>query len=208
LRKRLDEPEYLRMQALVARFGLLAIFLGAAVEGDSTLILTGVIGHLGLVDFPLAVIVGACGAFLGDCVFFGLGRTGSAALEEHQFYRRMRPVIERLVGRFGAWEIVVTRFVYGTRIASMVFWGTQAIALGRFVIFELLGCTLWAGVLASLGYLFSSSAVALLGRVRRVEIWLLIAAVVTASAVAGIRIASRRRLQSLQSASRTRQAEG
>jgi hypothetical protein len=30
---------------------------------------------------------------------------------------------EQLAQRFGVWEIIAARFVYGTRIASVLFWG-------------------------------------------------------------------------------------
>ena len=40
---------------LILRYGLAAVFVGAAVEGDLTLILAGVAAHLDYLSFPTAV---------------------------------------------------------------------------------------------------------------------------------------------------------
>src|SRR5439155_223752 len=82
-------------------------------------------------------------------------------------YLRAAPLIERLVARVGEREIVLSRFVYGTRIASMFFWGVHRLPYARFAAFDLVGCLLSAIVLAGLGFGLSTSAVALLGRVTR-----------------------------------------
>jgi len=64
---------------------------------------------------------------------------------------------------------VLSRFVYGTRIASMFFWECTA-PYARFAAFDLAGCLLSAIVLAGLGFGLSTSAVALVGRVKRAEV--------------------------------------
>lgn len=175
------------MEAFIARYGLLAVLVGAAVEGDVTLILAGVTAHLGLLRFPVAIGVGILGGMLADCVCYSLGRRRAAAMSNAGAYRRVAHLIERLAERLGPWEIVIARFVYGTRIASMVLWGMQRLPFGRFVVLDLLGCTLWAVVLGGLGFVFSGSVEALIGRVRRMEIWLLFALVFTGSAVLIVR---------------------
>jgi len=59
------------------------------------------------------------GGFVGDTAWYALGRLNSAAVRRSQLYLRAAPLIERLVARVGEREIVLSRFVYGTRIASM-----------------------------------------------------------------------------------------
>jgi cation transporter-like permease len=46
------------LESLVLRYGLAAVFIGSAFEGDFTLILAGVVAHLGYFPFPLAVAAG------------------------------------------------------------------------------------------------------------------------------------------------------
>jgi membrane protein DedA with SNARE-associated domain len=161
------------LQALILRFGLGAVFLGSAVEGDFTLILAGVMAHLGYFPFPLAVAAGALGSFLGDLAWYGLGRMRGPKFRGGRFYQRVGPRIERLARRLGPAELIAARFVYGTKAASMVFWGLHGMSIVRFVVIDGIGCTLGSLVFTGVGYAVSGSATVLLGHVRRVQLWLL-----------------------------------
>ncbi len=167
------------IQELLVRFGLVAVFFGAATEGDVTMILAGVTAHLGLLDFGSALTLGALGGFAGDIACYALGMSRAGPIRRSRFYRQAGPVIERFVDRFGVYQIGIARFVYGTRIATMLFWGVRGLSFWRFAAVDLAGCALWAAVLGSIGFLASNSAAALVGRVRRVKLWLLGALVVS-----------------------------
>jgi len=160
------------MDALILRFGLVMVFFGTAVEGDVTMMLAGVTAHLGLFRLAEAVTIGALGGFAGDAFYYGLGRWHATTIRSTQLYRRAEPAIGRFTARFGPLQIVVARFIYGTRVASMVFWGVQRLPLWRFALIDACGCALWAAVLGGLGFTLSGSAVLLVGRVRRVRVWL------------------------------------
>ena len=182
------------IEQLVIRHGLLAVFIGSALEGDFTLILAGVVAHLGFFPFPLAVGVGMLGSFIGDSVWYLLGRFGGPGFRAGRFYRRVGPRIQRLADRFGPWQLVLARFVYGTKAASMVFWGLHGLKFRRFGPIDAIGCALGSAVFTGLGYLVSGSATLLLGRVRRVQLWLLGAVLVGAVLVLIIHLTARREL--------------
>ena len=48
-----------RMEPFITRYGLLAVFLGVAFEGDVGVILSGVVAHMHLLHFSLVGAVGA-----------------------------------------------------------------------------------------------------------------------------------------------------
>ncbi len=180
------------LQAFLVRHGLAAVAIGAAFEGDLTLILAGVVARLGVFDFPAALVAGALGGFVADCGWYGLGRLRGRRLRAGRLYRRVGPSVERMAQRIGPWQLVASRFVYGTKAASMVFWGLQGLSFPRFVLIDGLGCLLGAGVFGGIGYLLSGSATALLGKVQRLELWLLAAVVAGIVVVVAMhRIASR-----------------
>jgi membrane protein DedA with SNARE-associated domain len=166
------------LEHLLMRYGLAAVLLGAAVEGDLTLILGGVVSHLGYFPFPLAVAAGALGSFLGDLGWYAVGRIRGPRFRAGRLYRHVGHRIEALARRLGTAQLVASRFVYGTKSASMVFWGLHGLPLHRFAVVDGLGCVLGSLVFTGLGYLVSGSATVLLGRVRRMELWLLGALVV------------------------------
>ncbi len=168
------------IESLIARYGLPAVFLGAAAEGDGTLILAGVAAHLGLLSLPAALATGALGGFVADIALFAVGRQRAAAIRRSLLYKRTGPVIERFVDRIGVWQIAVARFIYGTRIVTMLFWGVRGLRFWRFVGVDLAGCVVWAVAVGGVGFMASKRAAALLGRVRRIRLWLLWALVLSA----------------------------
>ncbi|MEP6572483.1 MAG: hypothetical protein ABJD11_07290, partial [Gemmatimonadota bacterium] len=113
----------MKIEALLVQHGILAVLLFATFEGDLTLILAGVVAHLGYLDLGSAILAGAAGNFIGDTVWYTLGRMHSVRLRNSRLYRRVGPTIERFARKLGVWELLVARAVYGTRNASMLFWG-------------------------------------------------------------------------------------
>jgi membrane protein DedA with SNARE-associated domain len=176
------------MEILLIRYGLAAVFLGGALEGDATFILAGVVVQLNLLHLPSAIAVGTLGALTGDCTWYWFGRSGSARIHNSPIYMRAEPIASRLASRFGAWEIVVARFIFGARTASCVFWGTRRLSFAKFVVLDLIGCLTWVGLLITLGRLLSNKATMLIGEVRRIELWLLGTLILTISAFLILRI--------------------
>jgi len=166
------------LEHLVMRYGLAAVLLGSAVEGDFTLILAGVCAHLGYFPFPLAVAAGALGSFVGDLAWYVLGRLRGPRFRAGRLYRRVGPRIETLARRLGPAQLLAARFVYGTKAASMVFWGLHGLRLPTFLLVDGLGALIGSAVFTGLGFLVSGSATLLFGKVRRVQLWLLGALVV------------------------------
>jgi membrane protein DedA with SNARE-associated domain len=153
-----------------------------------------VVAHVGIFTFPAAVAAATAGSFVGDCCWYWLGRMRGPKFRAGRIYRRVGPRIEDLARRFGIWELLLARFVYGTKSASMLFWGLQGLPFARFAAVDACGCALGATVFAGLGYLVSDSAAALLGRVRRIELWLLGAVVIGAALVLIIHMTAKREL--------------
>lgn len=188
------------IESLLTRFGAIAVFASASVECDATLVIAGVLAHVGIISLPAAIVAGALGQLAGDSVWYAIGRRGSAAIRDTETYRKVGPTVERLAARFGPFQILAARLVLGTRNASMLFWGTQRLPYGRFLAIDAVGATLWALVLVPLGWMFSTNAEVLLGRVHAFETWLL-AAAVTAIVVAIVarRVLRRRAANALAS---------
>src|SRR3954452_7476625 len=150
--------------------------------------------HLGYFPFPLAVATGALGGFLGDLAWYSLGRMRGPRFRGGRFYQRVGPRIERLARRLGAAQLIAARFVYGTKAASMVFWGLHGMPVARFMLVDAIGCVIGALVFAGLGYAVSGSATVLLGHVRRVQLWILGVLLVGGILVLVIHLAAKREL--------------
>lgn len=184
----------MNLEHLIEQYGLAAVLIGSAIEGDFTLILAGVFAHLGYFPFPLALAAGVLGSYVGDFAWYLLGRLRGPHFRAGRLYQRVGPRIERLAHRLGAAQLIAARFVYGTKAASMVFWGLHGMPVVRFAIVDAIACVIGALVFAGLGYGVSGSATVLLGHVRRVQFWLLGALVVGAVLVVLIHLAAKREL--------------
>ena len=161
------------LQHLIVRYGLAAVFLGSGLEGDLSMVLGGVVSHRGYFAPSVAIAAAALGAFIADCVWYAVGRLNTTRLQNAAFYRKVGPRVETIVRRIGIWQIVAARFVYGTKNATMLFWGLHGLPFHRFVLVDAIGCVLGSTFFVGLGYLVGDGAEVLLGRVKRFEFLLL-----------------------------------
>ncbi len=162
------------IEEVIRNYGLIAVFFGVALEGDVTMILAGVSSHLELLGFTSIVMVGTAAAWIGDTAWYMAGRFVGRCLNKKRYLDSPSEKMQAFTKRFGVWSIFASRFVYGTRIAVMAFWGYQRLSFAKYAIVEFIACCMWAILLAGLGYTFSKSAEILIGQIRNLEIWLLI----------------------------------
>lgn len=178
---------------LIIQYGLAAVFLGSGLEGDLSMVLGGVVSHQGYFRPQVAIAAAALGAFCADCVWYAVGRLHAQRLQDAAFYRKVGPRIAAVTRKIGVWQIIAARFVYGTKNATMLFWGLHNLPLLRFVLVDAVGCVLGASFFVGLGYLVGDGAEALLGRVKRFEFLLLGALVVGVLVLVVIRVLAQRR---------------
>jgi membrane protein DedA with SNARE-associated domain len=104
------------LEDLIARFGLLAIFVGAALEGEPFALAGGVFAQRGWISLFAAAPTAAAGAICIDQFWFHLSRN----FRESRLIQRAvrRPAFRRalgLVARYPVWFIILFRFAYGLR---------------------------------------------------------------------------------------------
>ena len=165
------------MELVFIKYGTLAIFLAAMIEADVVPVLTGVVTHLGYVKVGPALLAAIAGAFAGDYLWFCVGCFYSQSIRNSRLYRRVGHMPETLIRRLGPWQIPASHLVYGTRVATMIFWGMQRISTARFALVDGFGCVVLTGVLFTLGLGFSGAASLVIGRVKQVELLLLVGVV-------------------------------
>jgi len=195
------------MREFLSTYGLWAAFLLALIENDVAFIAIGVVLKLGDAN-PLtpdlnlftAVPAAIIGALIHDSAWFALGHMNSAVIKSSRVYRRIGPMVERLAGRFGPWEIFIARFIYGTRNPSSVFWGIQKLPYAEFAGLELLSLTLWGSLLVAVGFHSTAWALKIMGNVEhKHHPKLLLGAIVLAFVVVALlRFFNRRRIVKIQ----------
>lgn len=154
------------LDMIIAKFGLLAVFIGAGVEGESTVIGAGWLAREGLLN-PYAVALAAtAGSLIADQSLFLIGR-------HYRTHRRIatllqRPSVARVTDMFERHPngfILGFRFLYGLRTISPLVIGTTHIAPARFLIGNLMAATLWGCLFTALGYSFGAALEHMVGDV-------------------------------------------
>ena len=167
------------MEDLIANFGYAAVFIGTFLEGETILALAGVAAAHGYMSYWAIVGVAIVGAFLGDQVCFFVGRRyGSAILARYPRLAAKAPRVERLVKRWDALAVILLRFLYGLRIAGPIVIGSFGISPWRLALFNFIGALIWAPIVAGIGYVAGYALEAWIGRLKHVQIGLLMAVLV------------------------------
>ena len=133
------------IEAIIAKYGLLALFLGAGIEGETVVVAGGLLAHRGLVSLPGAMVATAAGSFVADQLFFSAGRY----FRGRAWVRRVsaKPVFARALGlleRYPIGFIFAFRFIYGFRTISPVAIGTTQVPTRLFVIINAVAAVVWA----------------------------------------------------------------
>ena len=166
---------------LIFQYGLYAVFILVMIEGDITLLIAGVLAHSGFFgeySFAQVLIWGTIGGCLSDNLAYFAGRAFCEGVREVRFYRAAKPRLERLTNKFGPLSIFLSKYIYGLRWASCVFYGVGRMPYLRFLLLSFSSCFLWVLVLSGAGYFFSGAVMGLIGDFQRLGKVLLVIVVV------------------------------
>ncbi|MDF2639562.1 MAG: hypothetical protein K0R64_2546 [Novosphingobium lindaniclasticum] len=183
------------IEALIAEFGLPAVALGAALEGETVVLTGGLIAHQGLLPLYGVMAAAAIGSFIADQFFFLLGRR----YRMHRLVRKLteRPAfarVMRMLERHPTGFILAFRFLYGFRTISPVAIGTSRIPTRRFLLLNAVAALAWGAAIAAIGYSFGQVVELAFGNLRRFgHVALAIAALVAVATAMTLLVRSRLR---------------
>ena len=151
--------------AIIARYGLPALFLGAGLEGETVVVAGGLLAHRGLVSLPGAMAVTSAGSFVADQLFFLIGRR----LTDWRLTRRLKrnPLFARALGlleRYPIGFIFAFRFIYGFRTISPFAIGTSQVSERLFLVVNAVAAVVWGCTFTLVGYAFGHEVEQILGR--------------------------------------------
>ncbi|MBX7062664.1 MAG: DedA family protein [Pyrinomonadaceae bacterium] len=158
---------------IIATYGVYAVFALCMVEGDITLLLSGILANssfFGNYSFLKVFIFGTLGAMVGDSFGYFLGYRFHRAVEGYRFYQLTQPRIEKLIDKFGGFAIIISKYIYGIRVAMCMFYGTSKMPFMRFLALDAISCSLWVLILSGVGYFFSGSIKTILGDYEKIGI--------------------------------------
>jgi len=178
---------------LIPEHGYWLTLLGALLEGETLLVLAGLASSRGYLALPELVALGALGGFVGDQIYFAVGRrAGARVLARYPRAAAHAGRATSLIERFPELSVVLIRFLYGLRIVGPIAIGMTRIGWLHYAALNALGALAWSAAWLGLGYVAGTAVEALLGDLKHVE-HLLFAVALGVLAIASIVLHRRRR---------------
>ena len=152
------------IETLIAHYGFAAIFIGAGVEGETSVIAGGVLAHRGFLPWWVAGVAAATGSFVADQLFFAAGRY----FRDNPRVRRMeqRPAFAKALVMLEHHPVLFVmgfRFLYGLRTISPMAVGTSQVPARTFFLLNGLAAAIWGALFTGIGYGFGGGIERLFG---------------------------------------------
>ena len=170
-------PEWLDPEALILRFGTLALvgllaivfaecglLVGFFLPGDSLLFTAGLLVATGQLNYPIWLVCAliTVAAVLGNLVGYAIGRRAGPALfrrpDSRLFRREYVEKTATFFERYGARAIVLARFLPVVRTFITAMAGVGRMDFRRFAIYSAVGGVLWGTGVTLLGYFLGQIA--------------------------------------------------
>lgn len=174
----------MELAQLISQHGYTVSFVGALIEGETVMVLAGLAAHRGYLHLPTLIGLAAIGSFVGDQLYFLIGRRFGTRLVAR--FPRLEPRLQQadaLLIRYAGVAVIAVRFLYGLRTLGPIAMGMTGLKWRTFVLFNAAGAILWSICWVGVGYTLGELAAMLLGDFRRIEHWLFAGLAATALAI-------------------------
>ncbi|MET0271065.1 MAG: DedA family protein [Sphingomonas sp.] len=140
---------------LVHDLGAIGVAIGAALEGETAVVVGGALARNGTFAPALAAAAAMLGSFFADQLFFFLGRSRRQGERVARIARK--PAFARalrMIERHPVASCLAFRFAYGFRIVGPVAIGVSQVPTRLFVALNALSASVWAVIFTALGWRF------------------------------------------------------
>jgi len=137
------------------------IFLGLIVEGEITVIATGILVHLDALPLWAALMVVLSGGFSKTFLGYYLGTVIHDKWSNVKFFKFFEKRVRLMAPKFKEkpfWSIFISKFIMSSNTIVVLFSGFERIPFKRYLKAEALATIIWAPGLIALGYFFSYTA--------------------------------------------------
>ncbi|WP_068074709.1 DedA family protein [Novosphingobium lentum] len=184
------------LDSLIHQFGAIGVGVGAGLEGETAVVIGGILARHGSFSPVAAALAAWLGSFIADQGFFLLGRWR----RQSKLVTRIaaKPTFARALAMIETHPIkfcVAFRFIYGFRMAGPMAIGVSKVPARLFLALNLVSAAVWAAAFTSLGYSFGLAFEKFLRRALSPLHVAMLVTVVGSVALVAILIRNRRRLR-------------
>ncbi len=154
-------------------YGYIILFIWSIAEGETGLVMAGVLSHTGHMSVPISILVAGIGGFVGDQIYFYIGRYNKSYIHrEFKTQRRKFALAHLLLKKYG-WPIIfVQRYMYGLRTVLPMAIGVTRYDAKKFAFINFISAFFWSSATIIPAYIFGEEILAFLKYVK--EHWYIV----------------------------------
>ena len=137
---------------LVVKYGYLMVVAGVIVEGDATVVTAAFLAHRGYLKLGAVIALAAITSMTMNQIYFRLGRRHGVDQVAKADGRKLFRNIVHHTRKHAIWLILLSRFVFGFRMAIPATVGALGMSTPRFLVTDFAGSIIWAVAMAATGY--------------------------------------------------------
>ena len=137
---------------LVVKYGYLMVVAGVIVEGDATVVTAAFLAHRGYLKLGAVIALAAITSMTMNQIYFRLGRRHGVDHVAKADGRKLFRNIVHHTRKHAVWLILLSRFVFGFRMAIPATVGALGMSTPRFLVTDFAGSIIWAVAMGATGY--------------------------------------------------------
>lgn len=148
----------------VQDWGYVILFFWSVLEGELGLIFAGVAAHTGHLNVWLAIFIAGLGGFVGDQIYFYIGRCNKGYIQKNLASQRRKIALAHLLLQKYGWPIIfIQRYMYGMRTIIPISIGLTRYSAVKFAFINLISAWAWAAITILLAWVLGEELLDLLG---------------------------------------------
>lgn len=164
------------LEYFVRSYGYWALLIGTFLEGETILIIGGLLAKLGLLKLSTVMVVAFIGSFSGDQLYFYIGYfKGQDVLCKYPKWERRVDRVHKVVERYRNLIMLGFRFIYGMRIITPFVIGLdKQVRVIRFSVLNAIGAVIWSATIAAGGYFFGYALEGFIKNIKQYELLIIL----------------------------------
>lgn len=142
----------------------LFIFIGLVFEGEFFIIFSGILTHIGALNFFYTLAFILLGGFVKTLLGYQIGRLIHNKWHETRFLKHIEKRVRNVMPRFKKkpfWSIFISKFIIGLNHIVIIYAGFLKINYKKYLKAEIASTVIWAPLLLYIGYLFGYTALSI-----------------------------------------------
>ena len=129
-------------------YGYVILFIWSMIEGESGLVMAGLLSHTGDMNLVIAIFIAGLGGFAGDQVYFYIGRFNKHYVYKKLKTQRRKLALAHLLLKKHGWPIIFAqRYMYGLRTIIPISIGLTGYSAKKFALINILSAWCWGALI-------------------------------------------------------------